>query len=104
MVQTAKIDQIRRACNLLLDQIERQFGPELILEGHAVPADYWTVELREAFTFAPSPTLAAGEFREDAAEVVDVLSREPESISLWHDLDHLAALLRGIAFMDLPGR
>lgn len=41
---------------------------------------------------------------EDPAEVFEVLSKEPDSIFLWHDPDHLAGLLRGIAFMDLPGR
>lgn len=104
MAQTTKIDQLRQVCNLLLDQVESQFGPELGMEGDAVPAEYWDVELRAAYTFAPSPTLNAGDFREDAAEVLELLSREPDSIFLWHDLDHLAGLLRGIAFMDLPGR
>jgi hypothetical protein len=104
MAQTTRIDQLRQACNLLLDQVENRFGPELVMEGDAVPADYWKVELKTAYTLAPSPTLVAGEFREDATEVLEVLSREPDSIFLWHDLDHLAGLLRGIAFMDLTGR
>jgi hypothetical protein len=39
MALTTKIAHIGLACNLLLDQVEGQFGPELTLEGDAVPAD-----------------------------------------------------------------
>ena len=74
------------------------------MEEDAVPADYRKVELNAAYTLAPSPTLIAGEFHQDTAEVLEVLSKEADSVFLWHDLDHLAGLLRGIAFMDLPGR
>ena len=83
MAQTTRIDQLRQVCNLLLDQVESQFSPELGMEGDAVPADYWKIELNTAYTLAPSPTLVAGEFREDATEVMEVLAREPDSIFLW---------------------
>jgi hypothetical protein len=49
-----------------------------------------------AYTLAPSLTVIGGEFREDIQEILDLLSRDPGVPALWHDLDHMAGLLRGI--------
>ena len=37
------------------DQVESQFSPELGMEGDAVPADYWKIELNTAYTLVLHP-------------------------------------------------
>ncbi len=101
MTQILSIDELRRSCNLLLDALQDRFGSSVAVD-HSFPADYWKVDLAVAYSLAPSPEIVAGEFREDLEEVIGLASEGAASTSLWHDLDHLAGLLRGLAFMDLP--
>ncbi len=66
------------------------------------PAGYWKVQLEAAYSLAASPEIVVGEFREDVDEVIGLTTDPVSSMSLWHDLDHLSGLFRGLAFMDLP--
>jgi hypothetical protein len=49
----------------------------------------------------PETRLTCGHVSDDVAEVAALLQRD-EAIWLWHDLEHVAALLRFLAYMDLP--
>ncbi len=40
---------------------------------------------------------------DDLAELISLLRRDPdETVSPWHDLQHLTDLLRAAAYLDLP--
>ena len=79
-----------------------RFGSKLVIEGGAFPADYWTVGLEDICALATIPEVISCEFRDDIDEVLKLLSRDSAIPRLWHDLDHLVGLLRGIACMDYP--
>lgn len=91
MDQPLRIEQLRQACNLLLDQVESAHGAEVDLD----LAEYWTYDLESAYTCSASPTTLAGDFREDVEEIDGLLARPDDEMSLWHDLDHLTGILRG---------
>jgi hypothetical protein len=45
-----------------------------------------------------------GQSSDDFAELTSLLQRHPEDVvSLWHDVQHVAELLRLLAYLDLPG-
>jgi hypothetical protein len=103
MPRVVRVGQLREACERLLDELERRHGAEFDLEAMPVPlAEYWVFNLEDAYTCAESPATEAGDFREDLAETVEMLTREEGEVQLWHDLNHLAGVLRGIAFTDVP--
>lgn len=60
---------------------------------------YGAVDLAAAFalTARPAEFLGCGQTTDDLAEMTAMLIR-PEDIVLWHDLDHLAGLLRCVAY------
>lgn len=103
MTQVLVIDDLRLSCNQLLDLLDERFGSSVALDD-GFPADYWKVDLEAAYSLVSSPEIVVGEFREDVDEVMGLARRAVDSVSLWHDLDHLSGLLRGLAFMDLPPR
>jgi hypothetical protein len=94
---------MRDACERLLDALEARHGKAIPLEElPVVLAEYWTFNLEDAYTCAASPRTEAGDFGDDLAEVGQLVTRRDEEIYLWHDLEHVAAVLRGIAFIELP--
>ena len=99
-----RMSDLRRACSVLLDEAERRFGDEVDLS--EVPVDYyWSVDLAAAFdmSHAPAAQLGCGQVSDDVAEIAALVRRDPEDvIALWHDLDHLAGVLRLLAHLDLP--
>src|SRR5262245_43649607 len=101
-----KLADLRRTCSLLLDEVQRRFGDQINLGD--MPIDYyWNVDLAAAFDIhqGPEAHLDCGQSSDDFAEVTAAAQRGPHDvIALWHDLDHLAGVLRLLAFLDLPTR
>lgn len=87
-----------------MDAVESRFGSEVYLSEHRVDL-YWNVDLRAAFGMVDHPEqhIDCGQSSDDVREIADLLGREgQEPLSLWHDLDHLAGVLRMLAYLDLP--
>ena len=100
-----KVADLRRACSLLLDEVERRQGDQIDMAD--VPVDYyWNVNLAAAFdmTQTPEAHLDCGQSGDDVGEVSELARGSREDIVLWHDLGHLAAVMRLLAFLDLPGQ
>ena len=100
-----KVADLRRVCSLLLDEVERQYGDQLDMAD--VPADYyWNMNLAAAFgmTQTPEDHIDCGQSTDDVQEVSELAHGSREMISLWHDLEHLARVMRLLAFLGLPGR
>ncbi|MER5891802.1 hypothetical protein [Streptomyces sp. NPDC001876] len=99
-----RMADLRRACSVLLDEAERRFGHEVDLS--KLPVDYyWSLDLASAFDLTKTPTaeLDCGQVSDDVTEIGALVRRAPEDvIALWHDLDHLAGVLRLLAHLDLP--
>lgn len=100
---TGRLSDLRKACSLLFDEVERRFGPEIDLQVD----HYWEIDLRAAYELADDPAgeIVAGQVSDDLGELHDLTNRpEEEGVILWHDLDHLSGILRALAFQDLPGQ
>lgn len=97
------IGELRQACARLLERAERHHGADFNLMD-AGPDYYWNVDLAAAFNLVERPEqhLDCGQVSDDAAEVDAFLRRDDGLVVSWHDLEHVAALLRLLAFMDLP--
>nr|WP_308313106.1 hypothetical protein [Streptomyces sp. ISL-1] len=99
-----RMADLRRACSVLLDEAERRFGDQVDLT--EVPVDlYWNVDLAAAFDMSkvPAAQLDCGQVSDDVAEIVALVRRSPENVTaLWHELDHLAGVMRLLAHLDLP--
>lgn len=90
---------MRAAIAKLLDAVEEKFGPDLHLEDDF----YWSVPFGEATDVYATPKLDLGSVVDDAESVRQFLTREDgEFVSIWHESDHLAGILRSIARRDLP--
>ncbi|MEU9136266.1 hypothetical protein AB0D33_09910 [Streptomyces sp. NPDC048404] len=98
-----RLADLRRACSVLLDEAERRFGDEVDLSESPVD-HYWSLDLAAAFDMSETPAqLGCGQVRDDVAEIAALVRRASEDvIALWHDLDHLAGVLRLLAHLDLP--
>jgi hypothetical protein len=85
---------------------EAKFGGEVDFDALPVPVDeYWTVDVRSAYTMADNPAREVATVTDDFGSLVEFLGRsEEEDVYLWHDLDHFCGLLRLLAFLDLPER
>lgn len=99
-----RVADLRRACVLLLDEVEQRFGEQVALAD--VPVDYyWNLPLSAAFGMGRVPQeddLDCGTGSDDVAEIAGLVEGGREEVVLWHDLDHLAGVLRLLAFLDLP--
>lgn len=93
------VTDLRTAITKLLDAVEAQFGPEL-----RFPEDfYWNVPFGEATEINHGPKLDMGSVVDDTESVREFLSHDgSEFVSIWHEADHLAGVLRSIARLDLP--
>jgi hypothetical protein len=105
MTLSIEVDQLRNIANRLIDTIERDYGRVLSIGSSPRSiAEYWEFDLETAYTCADNPAKQAGDVSADYDELVESLSRTDEEIVLWHDLDHLAGVLRGLAFLDLEAQ
>jgi len=99
-----KVDDLRRVCGVLLDMVEERFGAEIDLSGIGVDL-YWKVDLKTAFELrdVPESGIDVGQSSDDVAELQALLRRPADDVPvLWHDLQHLAGVLRLLAYLDLP--
>jgi hypothetical protein len=99
-----QVDDLRRACSLLLDAAQNRLGAEINLTERAVDL-YWNVDIRAAYDMvqAPEQHLDCGQSTDDLAEIKVLLERDTaDTVALWHGLAHAAGLLRLLAYLDLP--
>jgi len=93
------VEQLRAALELVLSHVERQTGPSVELT-----ADYYReVAPRAGYDANVTPAgdaLTLGQLQDDIQAVRDLLDRG--DVVVWHDLRHLAGVLRRIAAQDLP--
>nr|WP_218908461.1 hypothetical protein [Micromonospora jinlongensis] len=85
--------------------VEERFGTEIDLSRVDVDL-YWNVDLGTAFDLRDVPELGidVGQCSDDVAELHALLRRPADHVpALWHDLQHLAGVLRLLAYLDLPG-
>jgi hypothetical protein len=100
-----KLADLRRVCSLLLDEVERRYGDQIDMADG--PADYyWNMNLAAAFgmTQTPEDHIDCGQSTDDVAEVSELARGSRAMIVLWHDLEHLAGVMRLLAFLDRPGQ
>jgi len=101
-----RVQDLRKVCGTLLDAVEEQFGAEIDVSRVEVDF-YWNVDLRTAFEVSDDPAsgIDVGQASDDLAELRALLSRSADDLPvLWHDLQHLAGVLRLLAYLDLPGK
>jgi len=95
------VDELRAAADLLLDAVERRFGPTIDLS-----ADYyWEIGAAAAFDLDanPSDAITAGQLTDDVVSVRQFIRRSPADLeAIWHEASHLTGILRRIVAMDLP--
>jgi hypothetical protein len=92
------LSDLREALRRLLDAAEEQFGAVIDLDAD----HYWAIDSRGAFDLSTDPEVDVGQLSDDTATVRDLLAREDGEIFLWHDLDHLIAILQRIAALARP--
>lgn len=97
MTTDLPVTDLRTAITKLLDAVEEEFGPTLSLEDDF----YWNVPLRAATAVYTAPELDMGSVVDDATSVSEFAARQ-EFVSIWHESDHIAGVLRSIARLDLP--
>ncbi|MGC4846168.1 hypothetical protein ACLQ3F_02960 [Micromonospora sp. DT15] len=100
-----RAQDLRRVCGVLLDMVEERFGAEIDLSGVGVDL-YWNVDLETAFELrdVPESGINVGQCSDDVAELHALLRRPADAVPvLWHDLQHLAGVLRLLAYLDLSG-
>jgi hypothetical protein len=93
-----EVSDLRTAMTRLLDAIEGKFGAIVRLEDDY----YWNVPMDAATAVYDTPELDLGSVVDDAASVGEFLDRSDEPVSIWHEAEHLAGILRSIARLDLP--
>jgi hypothetical protein len=99
-----RVQDLRQVCAMLLDAVEARFGPEIDLSDAGVD-HYWNVDLRTAFEVREdsAPGIDVGQSSDDTAELRALLRRPTDDVPvLWHDLQHIAGVLRLLAYLDLP--
>ncbi|MBQ1012629.1 hypothetical protein KBX53_17030 [Micromonospora sp. M51] len=104
MTEVLRVQDLRRVCGVLLDMVEERFGAEIDLSRVDVDL-YWNVDLGTAFDLkdVPESGLDVGQISDDVAELHALLRRPAGDVPvLWHDLQHLAGVLRLLAYLDLP--
>ncbi|MEU4400893.1 hypothetical protein [Micromonospora orduensis] len=104
MTDVLNVEDLRRVCGVLLDMVEERFGAEIDLSGVGVDL-YWNVDLATAFDLrdVPESGIDVGQCSDDVAELRALLRRPADHVPvLWHDLQHLAGVLRLLAYLDLP--
>jgi len=94
------IPALQTALVRLLQAVEQKYGPVLLLSEDY----YWNVPVGEAASLEAPPELDLGSASDDLEALSEVLSRPSAELPvLWHDLEHLAGLLRSIARIDAAG-
>ena len=94
--------QLRVAINGAIDLAESRLGEAVDLDALEQYRDYyWHLPVDVAFSMAEEPekSVDAGQTSDDLEELADMVAN-PEDQVLWHSLEHLAEVLRLVAFLD----
>lgn len=93
-----RIDDLRQALNRILDQVVTKHGAEVEFAGDS----YWTVPTDAAFDLTREPpAFTVGQLDDDTQSVIELLAQPSnEPVSIWHELAHIAGVLRGIEQLD----
>lgn len=96
---TVSVASLRAGVALLLDRVEREFGPDVDLA-----ADYyWDLPLAATFDPAQDPAgHTLGSLNDDVESLDELLRDDSEDAVVWHDLSHVVGILRRLAALDLP--
>ena len=103
-----RIDDVRRATEILLEAAAEKFGEVIDLDDQPGPlAWYWTLGADAAYAVVgarPDDHLTMGDLDDDLLEMAALVRRgqENEVVVLWHDLAHLCGLLGALSYLDLP--
>ena len=96
-----RVEDLRVAINRLLDAVEDQHGPALRFDVDY----YWNVPFSTAFDPYTQPRLDMGQVSDDVESVHHfIASSDDEMVSIWHEADHLAGVLRAISKTDISPR
>ncbi|MGY0387982.1 hypothetical protein ACWZJV_13495 [Nocardioides sp. WG-D5] len=95
--QPLRIADLRAALERTLDAVEAQHGPEVTFDVD----HYWNVPITAAFNLDQEPDLDMGQLSDDA-ETISTTARGSDPVSIWHECDHLAGVLRALGHLDLP--
>jgi hypothetical protein len=92
------VSDLRNALSRLLDAATERFGPLIDLD-----ADYyWAINPRTAFDLQNDPTFETGQLSDDVETIGELLSRDDGEVILWHDLEHVIAILQRLSNLDMP--
>lgn len=96
---TVSVASLRAGVGMLLDRVEREFGPDVALDA----AYYWDLPLPATFDPAQDPAgHTLGSLADDVESLDELLREDPEDAVVWHDLSHVVGILRRLAALDLP--
>jgi hypothetical protein len=95
---TIAVADLRVALSKVLAEAERELGPEIDLGADA----YWDVPAEVAYSVTSDPPgeLVVGQLADDAESVRQIVASD--EVLVWHDLAHLAAVLRRVAEVARP--
>jgi hypothetical protein len=92
-----EIADLRAATTAILDAVERRMGSSVRLGAD----HYWLIPPSAAFAMENEPALEVGQLTDDVAELRASLGRDDDLV-IWHDLQHVIAVLQRLASLDLP--
>jgi hypothetical protein len=91
---------LERVMALLLAAVREKHGDQIDLDGGL----YWRLPLDGPDRMPDEPgEPVVGDLVDDVQEALSLLDGD-RVVFLWHDLDHMAQLIRRISTLDLPGQ
>lgn len=96
-----RVDELEAAFALIIASVRRRFGAQLDLTTLKLEGYYWTIPPDDAFSLVdPPPSPTVGDLADDVLEIRSLLARDDGEVFIWHDVEHFAGLLRGLAYRD----
>ena len=91
---------IRAAFDRVMLAVEARYGLSISLEKDY----YFEVDVANSYSSEVDhgKHILAGQLSEDVEEIAEMLQRDDDETYIWHDLNHLIAVLRYMVFMDDP--
>lgn len=97
--QTIETSDLRAAFAKLMDALEDQLGSQIVVDAD----HYWHVGIGDAFTLHQEPRVGVGQVSDDLDSVREFVAQPRDAFTaIWHEAEHLAALLRAVAYAGLP--
>lgn len=94
------VDKLRQALDRVLTAVQAEQGDSIPLSAD----HYWVLNPRATYDVYETPKesdLTIGQLSDDIATLDEIL-RPDQSVSTWHDLQHLVGILHRLATQDLP--